>query len=30
MAKMGLALSIFAAIVVLAGTLAMLTLDPCD
>jgi membrane protein implicated in regulation of membrane protease activity len=30
MAKMGLVLSVFAAIVVLAGTLAMLTLDPCD
>jgi heme A synthase len=30
MAKMGLALSAFAALVVLAGTLAMLTLRPCD
>jgi cytosine/uracil/thiamine/allantoin permease len=30
MAKMGLVLSVFAAIVVLAGTLAMLTLNPCD
>ena len=30
MAKMGLALSIFAVLVVLAGTLVMLTLNPCD
>ena len=30
MAKMGLALSAFAAVVVLAGTLAVVTLHPCD
>jgi MFS family permease len=30
MAKTGLALAAFAAVVVLAGTLAMLTLHPCD
>ncbi len=30
MAKMGLILSCFAAAVVLAGTLAVVTLDPCD
>ena len=30
MVKMGLTLSAFAILVVLAGTLVMLTLDPCD
>ena len=30
MAKMGLILAAFAAVVVLAGTLAILTLHPCD
>jgi hypothetical protein len=30
MAKTGLVLAAFAAVVVLSGTLAMLTLDPCD